>query len=110
MKTETSLQNNNYPYNSKPEIIDDFWTDCIDQKDKKFSKSNSNSKKSPYSNKSSSDIFIENNEYINTKNSLKKNNKDSIKSKYLNESKKIILILIFCIRVITGIEIMKNIY
>ena len=86
MKTETSLQSSNYLYNTKPEIIDDFWTDCIDQKDKKFSKANSNSIKSPYS-KKSSDILIENNEYINNKNSLKKN-KNSMKSKYLNESKK----------------------
>ena len=86
MKTETSLQSSNYLYNTKPEIIDDFWTDCIDQKDKKFSKANKNSIKSPYS-KKSSDILIENNEYINNKNSLKKN-KNSMKSKYLNESKK----------------------
>ena len=86
MKTETSLQSSNYLYNTKPEIIDDFWTDCIDQKDKKYSKANSNSIKSPYS-KKSSDKLIENNGYINNKNSLKKN-KNSMKSKYLNESKK----------------------
>lgn len=37
MKTEDSYENKKYIYNPKPEILDDFWNDCIDQKDKKQS-------------------------------------------------------------------------
>jgi len=45
MKTETSEKEKKNIMNiSKPEILDDFWKDCMDQKEKKFIKNNSNSK------------------------------------------------------------------
>ena len=42
MKTEEIYKNKNIFYNQKPEIIDDFWKDCIDFKDKKESKNKKN--------------------------------------------------------------------
>ena len=43
MKTETSIKGKKFIYNiSKPEILDDFWKDCIEPKDKKCIKNNSN--------------------------------------------------------------------
>ena len=43
MKTETSEKEKKYMMNiPKPEILDDFWKDCIDQKDKKYMKNNPN--------------------------------------------------------------------
>jgi len=45
MKTETSEKEKKNIMNiSKPEILDDFWKDCMDQKEKKYIKNNSNSK------------------------------------------------------------------
>ena len=45
MKTETSENEKKNIMNiSKPEMLDDFWKDCMDQKEKKFIKNNSNSK------------------------------------------------------------------
>ena len=45
MKTETSEKEKiNIMNISKPEILDDFWKDCMDQKEKKYIKNNSNSK------------------------------------------------------------------
>ena len=48
MKTEALYDERKYAYNSKPEI-DEFWNDCIEQKDKKHSsnknKQNSNMQK-----------------------------------------------------------------
>ena len=44
MKTETSEKEKKNIMNiSKPEILDDFWKDCMDQKEKKYIKNNSNS-------------------------------------------------------------------
>ena len=40
MRTESSYQDKRYIYNPKPEILDEFWNDCLDQKDKKPSTSN----------------------------------------------------------------------
>ena len=49
MKNETSdIENKNSMNIPKPEILDDFWKDCIDQKDKKY---NVNTKFIPKSNK-----------------------------------------------------------
>ena len=49
MKNETSdIENKNTMNIQKPEILDDFWKDCIDQKDKKY---NVNTKFIPKSNK-----------------------------------------------------------
>ena len=45
MKTETSEKEKRNIMNiSKPEIIDDFWKDCIDQREKKYIKNNNNPK------------------------------------------------------------------
>ena len=45
MKTETSIKGKKFIYNiSKPEILDDFWKDCIEQKNKKYLKNNTNAK------------------------------------------------------------------
>ena len=35
MKTDSSYVDKRYIYNPKPEMLDDFWNDCIDPKDKK---------------------------------------------------------------------------
>ena len=46
MKTEAAYEDKRYIYNPKPEI-DEFWNDCLEQKDKKQNlnnKHNSNSK------------------------------------------------------------------
>ena len=49
MKNETSdIENKNTMNIQKPEILDDFWKDCIDQKEKKY---NANTKFIPKSNK-----------------------------------------------------------
>ena len=34
MKTENSNDNTKFIYNPKPEMLDDFWSDCIEQKEK----------------------------------------------------------------------------
>ena len=52
MKTETSEKEKKNIMNiSKPEILDDFWKDCMDQKEKKYIKNNSNSKITQKNNK-----------------------------------------------------------
>ena len=35
MKTEASFQDRRYIYNPKPEMLDDFWNDCVELKEKK---------------------------------------------------------------------------
>ena len=42
MKTDTSYQDKRYIYNPKPEMLDEFWNDCVDQKDKKLHSNNNN--------------------------------------------------------------------
>ena len=41
MKTDSSYVDKRYIYNPKPEMLDDFWNDCVDPKDKKLSNSSS---------------------------------------------------------------------
>ena len=41
MKTASSYVDKRYIYNPKPEMLDEFWNDCVDQKDKKLSNSSS---------------------------------------------------------------------
>ena len=35
METEASYEDKRYIYNPKPEMLDEFWNDCVDQKEKK---------------------------------------------------------------------------
>ena len=52
MKTETSEKEKKNIMNiSKPEILDDFWKDCIDQREKKYIKNNNNPKITQKNNK-----------------------------------------------------------
>ena len=61
MKTETSIKGKKFIYNiSKPEILDDFWKDCIEQKNKKYLKNNTNAKYIQKSNNLYINIEIEN--------------------------------------------------
>ena len=61
MKTETSIKGKKFIYNiSKPEILDDFWKDCIEQKNKKHPKNNTNAKYIQKSNNLYINIEIEN--------------------------------------------------
>ena len=41
MKTASSYVDKRYIYNPKPEMLDEFWNDCVDPKDKKLSNSSS---------------------------------------------------------------------
>ena len=116
MKTEAAYEDKRYIYNPKPEI-DEFWNDCLEQKDKKQNlnnKNNSNSKTK--NNKESKPKNTNNNHYhhtqynpsqgrnansnlnknsnIRTYNSVKlfnpknKSNNSLISPKYMNNNKK----------------------
>jgi len=53
MKNEASFQDGRYIYNPKPEILDDFWNDCVELKEKNQNNRNNkiNSQKDEYSQK-----------------------------------------------------------
>ena len=76
MKTETSIKGKKFIYNiPKPEILDDFWKDCFEQKEKKYLKNISNDKYIQKNNK----IFINiDNENTKTNSYSKKKKKRPI--------------------------------
>ena len=85
MKTETSIKGKKFIYNiSKPEILDDFWNDCIQQKNKKYLKNNTNSKYIQKNNNLYINIEIENDK-TNSQSKIK--NIKSYSSSKLNEPK-----------------------
>ena len=85
MKTETSIKGKKFIYNiPKPEILDDFWKDCFEQKEKKYLKNISNAKYIQKNNK----IFINiDNENTKTNSYSKKKNKKTNSSSKLYEPK-----------------------
>jgi hypothetical protein len=50
MKTEASYEDKRYIYNPKPEILDDFWNDCVELKEKKQNNITKNSQQSKSNN------------------------------------------------------------
>lgn len=45
MKTDVSNEDKRYNYNRKPEILDDFWNDCVEQKERKKNNTTKNNQK-----------------------------------------------------------------
>ena len=93
MKTETSIKGKKFIYNiSKPEILDEFWKDCIEQKNKKYLKNNTNAKYIKKSNNLYINIEIENdktNSQSKTKNIKSHSSSKLIEPKANNHKNKI---------------------
>ena len=93
MKTETSEKEKKNIMNiSKPEILDEFWKDCIEQKNKKYLKNNTNAKYIKKSNNLYINIEIENdktNSQSKTKNIKSHSSSKLIEPKANNHKNKI---------------------